>query len=219
MIPRRATDRLALGLVALALLFVVWHATWGFFSAWTPNLGASAIEIAATIAIVDRIVRRETAREHAPVEAVARNALVEAMEGLAAMGGTTGAVIERVRDAISLAEMGELELWMPHHPIRYIDQAVALVGVAQRANAILEPELVVAVEKFSTDLFAARLLIELADEYTPTVEKYGAVFPDQGHDNKFRRSRSLEVMLRGGLRFALTSDRFLDHRLSTTRDS
>lgn len=62
----RPTDRVALGFIAAAIGFAVIHGTTNWISAWTPNLGASCLEIAATIAIVDRIIRREADRRIQP---------------------------------------------------------------------------------------------------------------------------------------------------------
>jgi hypothetical protein len=71
----RPTDYAAGGFVALAAGFAALDVFTNVAYAWTPNLGASSLEIAATIAIVDRIVRREARRRAQPLTLSALNAL------------------------------------------------------------------------------------------------------------------------------------------------
>lgn len=69
------TSWLALALTALGLIFVAVAIAWDWLDAWAPNLATEAFAIALTIAVVERIVRREDRRRLQPRVESAMHAL------------------------------------------------------------------------------------------------------------------------------------------------
>lgn len=154
----RDTDVAAATFLASAIGFGVWHATTGFLEAWTPNLGASCLEIAATIAIVDRIVRRESDRRTAPLVKRVENAVSEAIANLTfgaqidlngSIGENTAAdVIAAWRDSFDTAQLDRQSQLL----FSVADEVVDLEEAARNARGIVEPGLVIAISDFARAL-------------------------------------------------------------------
>jgi predicted transcriptional regulator len=157
----RPTTLAAAGFVVLAFALAIVHAKTSWWSAWTPNLGASCLEIAATIWIVERLVRREERRFAAPLVAHAHAQIANCVEWAAARlvddrwppsfadHGTLRKHLAEMasEDAYFSPRLGRLDQLAE----QTADDLERIVRIGPSASA-LNPALVVEVERLASDL-------------------------------------------------------------------
>jgi hypothetical protein len=178
--PLRRVDWAAIGFALTAVLFLVLRSAsdTAWVVEWAPNLAVEALSIAATILIVDRIVRREERRRLRPrLESAYRGIGRQvrsflhgvAREYVKGHGHPDEADPRRFALALDawLRAVGtdnverRVDDGLPYlfHSASY--HAEQLAAIADRDREILPPELVAAIDRLQTQLDAARGGFEL----------------------------------------------------------
>lgn len=161
------TALLVLALALVALVAVGIAARFNAFDNWAPNIATEALSILVTVAVVERIVRRESERRVAPRReralAVLSNAVVRF-----SMNASGDYLVTHLDNAVPPPSdpVGILDGWLlgygnedaPRRPgpgglSRFVDDCVELIERTQRVidsdRDVLPPDLVVAADNLS----------------------------------------------------------------------